>query len=75
MKSIVVWFNPNKNVYYYKLVCNLFDHYFIGFKNQYGHIVILVIDLYKDNILYKESISKKVLKKLISFLQNIYKKL
>lgn len=32
MKDIVIWFNPNKKIYYYKLVHNLFDLYYVGKK-------------------------------------------
>lgn len=75
MKDIVIWYNPNKNTYYFKYVNNIFDLYYVGKKNQYNHIVILVINLYKENIICKQSILKRVLNKIICFLQNIYRKL
>lgn len=72
MKIIVVWFNPNKKEYYYRIVKGFYKKYFIGFKNQYNHEVILIIPLNYD-LFYKKPLRKKVLTKLISFLQNIEK--
>lgn len=74
MKSIIVWYNPKKNVYFYKIIYNFWDRYYEGYVNQYGHICILIIDIYKD-LIYKEPLRKMVLKKFISFLQKIYKNL
>lgn len=71
---IVVWFNPNKKEYYYKIVKGYYRKYEVGEKNRYGHTIILVIDMYKD-IYYKTSYKRKVLRKFISFLQNIEKKI
>lgn len=70
---IVVWYNKKKDSYYYKVVFNL-DNYFVGKKNQYNHEVVLVIWLYKD-IIKKDSFLKKVISKLICFLQYINRKL
>lgn len=74
MKSVIVWYRPKENKYQYKVVYNLFDRYYEGFVNQYGHIVVLVIDIYKD-LIYKEPLRKKVLSRIIGFLQKIYRKL
>ena len=74
MKSLVVWFNPNKNKYYYKVVYNFNNRFYVGFQNQYKHIVILVIDIYKE-LVYKEPLLKMVLSRVIGFLQKIYKRI
>lgn len=74
MKSLIVWFNPNKNEYYYKVIYNLFGKYEVGYINQYNHIVILVIDIYKE-LIYKMPLRKKVLSRCICFLQNIYRRI
>lgn len=74
MKTLVVWYDPNKNLYYYKLVYDFSKKYHVGFKNQYNHEVILTIDVYKE-LIYKCPFIKKVLRKIISFLHKIYNKL
>ena len=74
MRIIVVWYNPHKKTYYYRFVSGFYAKYEVGYKNQYDHEVILVIDLNQKYYL-KDSLLKRVLTKLISFLQNINKKL
>ena len=63
---VVVWYNPNKDSYYYRKYSTFSQVYDVGYTNQYGHEVILVIDL-----LYREKIplKKRILNSLISFLQ------
>lgn len=73
MKSLIVWYNPNKKEFYYKVICNIVTNYEEGFVNQYGHIVVLVIDIYKD-LIYKEPLRNKVIRKFISFLHKLEKK-
>lgn len=65
MYHIVVWYNPNKDSYYYRKYIYYTDRYEIGFKNSYGHEVILIIDLTSH-----EKIDKKrvFIKRLIRFL-------
>jgi len=49
MKKIVVWYNPNKDIYYYKIVRGIFYErydYVPGSVNNYGHIICLVIPFY-----------------------------
>lgn len=72
MFLIVVWFNPNKKTYYYKIVKGYYKRYFVGYRNSYDHEVILIIPL-KQEIFYKQPLLKKVLMRIISFLQNIEK--
>lgn len=73
MHTIVIYHNPPKNEYYYRIVKGYYRKYQVGMMNRYGHVIILVIT-YKD-IYSKHSIKKRVLMKLISFLQNIEKKI
>ena len=74
MKSLVIWRNPKTNKYYYRYISNIVPRYEVGDRNSYGHVVILVIDVYKE-LLYKKPLKKKVLSLFIGFLQNIYKRL
>lgn len=71
MKLLVVWHNSKKDSYYYRIVSGNYVEYRVGFKNQYDHEIVLII----DDIFYREpqkkSIKKRVLTGAISFLQNI----
>lgn len=73
MKSLIIWFNPRKKIYYYRVINNFISNYYEGYINQYGHIVVLVIDIYKD-LIYKEPLRNKVIRKFISFLHKLEKK-
>lgn len=78
MKKIVVWYNPNKKKYYYRIVHGLYYDYKPGLKNNYNHEVILVINLSTIcNSCFHTTYNpiKLVLRRLISFLQNIQKRL
>lgn len=72
MYAVVVYYNPNKNSYYYrKYYHSSFDRRCeVGYKNSYGHEVILVIDLTSNE---KISLKKRVIDRLIRFLRNIDK--
>lgn len=50
MKKIVVWYNPNKDIYYYRIIKSYFYeryNYSVGSINNYGHIIVLIIPFYK----------------------------
>lgn len=70
MKQLIIWHKPKDDSYYYRIVNGTYSQYRVGFKNQYEHVIVLVI----DDIWYREpqkkSIKKKVLTSSISFLQN-----
>lgn len=65
--NLVVWYNPNKSIYYYKIVRGFYQDYKIGFKNSYGHVVCLVIPV--SFKITKEKLRKILIKRLISFLE------
>ena len=72
MYIVVVWHNLNKDTYYHKIIKGLYKNYYIGYINQYNHKIIDII----PNVYLKKNkvpLKKKVLKKLISFLQKINK--
>lgn len=70
MKQLIVWHKPKDDSYYYRIVNGTYAEYRVGFQNNYGHEVCLII----DDIWYREptkkSIKKRVLTNSISFLQN-----
>ena len=54
MKKLVVWYNPNKNTYYYRVVRGFFYEryeYKEGSINNYGHVIVLVIPVYKIELI------------------------
>lgn len=69
-KKIIVWYNRNSQIYYYKVIHDIVDKYNVGYTNQYNHEVILVIDIYKD-LIEKTSFKNKVINLLIRFLQRL----
>ena len=66
---LVVW-RKKENEYYYKRVKGYYANYDIGYTNQYGHVVILVI---KDNNTprYKFSFRTRFIRKLIFLLKKL----
>lgn len=71
MKKIIVWHNVQYDTYYYKIVKGYYADYFPGYKNQYNHVVILVIPLV--SIPRKRSLLLSVITHSIEFLQKIQK--
>ena len=76
MKKVVVWFNPNKNVYYHKCIyCHYSEHYTyeIGSLNSYGHIIVDIIPLadYVHNEPSLKRLKIKAINKCISFLKKL----
>ena len=69
---IVFWLNLNTNEYYHKIYKTYFAHA-IGYINQYNHKVVDIVE-YKEIIDRHKSL-KRLLRKFISFLENILKKL
>lgn len=45
-KRIVIWYNENRKKYYYKIVNGFYTDYYVGYRNQYDHVVVLIIPLY-----------------------------
>lgn len=68
-KLLIIWFNPNKQSYYYRYVSGFYQDYYVGYKNQYGHVIIMIFEL--DLPYSKISFRKRILRKLISFLNRI----
>lgn len=76
MKKIIIWHNLNKDTYYYRIVKGFYRNYEVGFINQYNHQIILIIDIYKEfTQFYKMPWKKRVIKKAISFLHRLDKKI
>lgn len=73
--NITVWYNPKEKKYYYRLLTSIcFDK--PGFRNRYGHELILLIPVYKDLIKqHNTSFFIKILRKVISLLTRLDNKL
>lgn len=70
MYKIVVWHNPKKDSYYYKLIKGNYVNYKVGYKNQYGHEVIVVV----EDVSFlgrKTSLKTKLINKLICLLNKL----
>lgn len=68
MKKIVIWYNPNKRIYYYKLVWGFYANYYVGYRNQFNHEVVLIIDRV-DIKIKKDPLKTRVLTGIINYLQ------
>lgn len=68
MYHIIVWYNPNKDSYYYRKTYYSYHEREIGFKNNYGHEIVLIIDLCGNE---KISRRKMFIDRLIRFLKDI----
>lgn len=66
---LVVWKKKDNN-YYYKSVKGFYCNYEVGYINQYGHEIVLIINDF-GYLPYKSSFPKKFLKKTIRFLKGI----
>lgn len=63
---IVVWKRPD-NTYYYRFVKGTYAKYYVGFENQYDHVVILII--YPNE--RKVSIKEKIKFSLIRYIKKL----
>lgn len=73
---IVIWKNLNNGQYYHKFYKSLLfttTYLKIGYINQYNHEVIDIIDIQDFHSRHKSL--KRLLRRFISFLENILKKL
>ena len=68
--KIIVWYNPKKNIYYYKKIKGYYADYYIGYENSYGHKIILIID---DLVVYTIKVPLKtcLINRLIRFLEKL----
>lgn len=73
MIYFIVW-KKRDNTYYYHQVKGYYKNYYVGYKNQYGHEVVCIIDYYK--VFYKPvSFRKRVVRNLISLLHKLDNKI
>lgn len=68
-RLLIIWFNPKKLSYYYKYVTGFYQDYFVGYKNQYGHSIIMIFELIQTY--HKTPLKKRLLRRFISFLESI----
>lgn len=68
--KIIVWYNPKKNIYYYKKVKGFYADYYVGYVNSYGHEVVLLIDNLFINT-YRQSFKVRLINRLIRFLEKL----
>lgn len=84
---IAIFYNPNKNIYYAKLlrIAFLNKDYKVGYKNQYGHEIVCMFYIdsggklincqswtdYIDWYRYNSTIKKRTLKRIINLLDRL----
>lgn len=81
--KLLIFYNPHKKAYYHKFIKSYCKEYCVGYKNQYNHEIIYLIDnVYTEQIVLKKNLSIRylvltpmisLLKKLTEFLQKINK--
>lgn len=75
---IVVFHNLTKNTYYYKKLKGYVSEYYVGYKNQWNHEVVLIIDVEEflncGRNSVKRSMKRRVIDRLMSFLNKLYQK-
>lgn len=64
----IIWLKPN-NQYYYRLVKGTYKNYYVGYKNQYDHEIILII-----SCSYKKKFSNPIKRNVRRFLYWLYLK-
>lgn len=72
--KIIIWRKPDNTIYHKRVNSWSIVNYEVGYKNQYKHEVIYIFDLYVE-FRKPHYFLKSVLRKLISFLQNILRRL
>lgn len=71
-RYLVVWFNPHKQEYYYRLIKWNYNDYKVGFVNQYDHVIVLFDELkvYTSKKL-NVPVKKRIKRGMINFLEKI----
>lgn len=72
MSKLIIWYNPNTKTYYHKFVRGFYCNYEVGFKNQYNHEIVLVIDKVVKRTI-KLPLRNRLIKRLIRFLEKLEK--
>ena len=72
MFKIVIWLNLKNGQYFHKIFRSFFYHS-VGYINQYNHKIVDIVE-YKE-LHDRHKLIKRLLRRFISFLENILKKL
>lgn len=59
MKKIIVWCNPYKKEFYFKIVSHRYMDYRVGACNSYDHFIVLIIPNIKKLEFYQQEFSFK----------------
>lgn len=65
-RFLIIW-KREDNSYYYKIVVGTYQHYFVGFINSYGHVIVLIIPI--QFVISRPSFKKRLYKRIISYLE------
>lgn len=67
--SVIVWYNPNKNVYYHKFIRGFGSSYSIGYTNSYGHYIVYKFILNNNIRPVKHNIKQRIINALLRELE------
>lgn len=75
MKRLFIWHNLNNDTYYHKFNWGSYKNWKLGDINAYNHQLFYVVDddIFSTNI-RKPSLKKRLIKRLIRFLENKLRK-
>lgn len=59
MKKIIVWCNPYKKEFYYRITNFRYVDYRVGYINSYGHFIVLIIPNIKTLEFYQNEFNFK----------------
>ena len=72
-RYLIVWYNPAKNLYTFKILKHNYNGYYVGFINDYNLVVVIFSDI--SNYLYVSKyyfgFKRRFKRKLISFLERL----
>lgn len=69
MNSIVIWYNPSKQIYYHRFVKGFGYQYNIGDANSYGHYIIYKLTLNHDIKPIRYNLKQRILNALLNELE------
>ena len=72
-RYLVVWFVPKTKRYYFKILKHNYNNYYVGYINEYNHIVVIYDDISSYLFITRNyyTLKRRLIRLLISFLNKI----
>ena len=84
---ILIWFNPNNESYYQRILKGFYSDYCLGYENSYGHILVQIFIIrdkkiisinsyssYLDIYFYNDLYNKSIKRKCLKKILNFFDK-